>query len=66
EFALAARPFGEAFQIKDVMHLLGTAVIKPYQQPKLFRPRTDIEARVTSIQAGGAVDSSFGGWYEPE
>jgi len=64
QFVLLARPFGETFQTKDIMHLLGTSVTKPYQQPKTFRARTDIEVRVLSGQAAGQVDSGFGGWYQ--
>jgi len=64
EFVLLGRPFGETFQTKDVMHLSGTSENKPYDQPKIFSSRTDIEVRVTSGQAGASVDSGFGGWYE--
>jgi len=64
EFELLARPFGEAFQIKDSMHVFGASDTRLYELPNSYGERTDIEVRVTSGGAGGSVNSGFSGWYE--
>jgi len=64
EFSLLARPQGEAFQVKDVISLIGSAITKPYVIPLEFAEKTDLEVRVISGQAAGIVTSGFDGWFE--
>lgn len=64
EVVFKARPFGEAWQIKDIHHTVGSPLVRPYKLPNKYGSRTDIEIRATSVQAGGAINSDFDGWYE--
>ena len=66
EFVLLARPFGEAFQTKGLIYLIGSSFTKKYDIPLRFEPLTDIEMRSISGLAGGVVSADFDGWYEEE
>ncbi len=64
EFELYIRPFGEAFQVKRNIHLVGMAYSNRFDFPEVASGRSDIEIRASSSGGGGDVSAGFFLWYE--
>jgi len=66
EFELYIRPFGEVFQVKRNVHLVGSAYISEFDFPEMVPEKSDIEIRGLSSGGGGNVSAGFFLWYEEE
>ncbi len=64
EFELYVRPFGETFQVKRNIHLVGMAYSNRFDFPEVVPEKSDIEIRAMSSGGGGDVSAGFFLWFE--
>lgn len=64
EAGLYVRPFGEVFQLKRFIHLIGQPYNVPIDFPEVVTEKSTIEVRASTGGGGGDVSGGFFLWYE--